>query len=119
MQSILEVAVWWLSIASIVWAMFEFDRLLRWEIEHYPQCWDEDGRPRGYLCKPPGAYVGPWWRPLEAKNRQIALARRWLFKTPNWALNHANCQSWLRRYRLASALGFFSIVFGAVLTFTS
>lgn len=82
--------------ASVLYGMHLFDRLVRWEYDHYRDLWERDGKPRGFL-----------WQAEECADISSTLAMKerqleWLFKAPCWIVRSAECRRWLMKMRLLS-----------------
>ncbi len=83
-------------IATILYQMSLFDRLIRWEYEHHRDQWERDGKPDGYFWR---AGESKFWSSDMAKKRLTGV---WLFKTPGWAATSPECRRWLAQTRVVS-----------------
>lgn len=93
-----------LALLAIVYAMWNFDRLVRWEYEHHRGEWERDGKPDGYFWKAEECKI---WASDMAKKR---LGVYWLIATPEWAANSLECRRWLVRMRVVA----FAFILSAV-----
>jgi len=70
-----------------------FDDLVKLQRKKYPEAWERDGCPRGFL---------PWSAQWKGPSRAGATQRcslLWLFKTPEWASSDLMAMACLRRFR--------------------
>jgi len=86
------------ALASVIYNMWLFDRLVRWEYDHQREQWQRDGSPDGYFWRPPGC---TFWSSDMAKKR---LGLLWLFSTPQWMAESPKCRRWLLQTRVISLL---------------
>lgn len=97
-------------IATILYQMSLFDRLIRWEYDHHRDQWERDGKPDGYFWR---AGECKFWSSDMAKKRLTGV---WLFKTPGWAATSPECRRWLAQTRITSlvaSLILLAVLFGA------
>jgi hypothetical protein len=80
-------------VAVLLSSFYFFDRLIRHEYRFYRDIWEKDGRPVGFLFRPPEAtYFGSGF----------ALQRCsfvWLFRTPLWVGGDSAAKTFLSRFR--------------------
>jgi hypothetical protein len=80
-------------LAVLLRSFYYFDRLMRHEYQFYRDTWEKDGRPLGFLFRPPEAtYFGSGF----------ALQRCWcvwLFLTPRWVGGDSAAKTLLSRFR--------------------
>jgi hypothetical protein len=79
--------------AVLISAFYFLDRLIRYEYQFHRDAWDRDGRPVGYLFRPPEA---TWFRSGFAFHR---CAFGWLFYTPQWTRDDSAARTLLSRLR--------------------
>lgn len=89
MTTILTLAVIIVG-ATVLYNLWLFDCLARWEYEHHREQWERDGKPSGFLT----------WRPKEPKSWSSGrveqhLNMKWTFKTPGWASASPECRHWI------------------------
>jgi hypothetical protein len=83
------------GLALLLYAFLMFDRIVRTEYEKNRIVWEADGRPCGFFWNAPECtLVRSGW----ARNR---LSFVWLFTTPSWSDDSAECKIWLRRLRVS------------------
>lgn len=92
------------ALALVVYVMWLFDRLVRWEYEHCPDQWERDGSPNGYFWR---ARECRFWSSDIAKHR---LGLAWQFHTPPWAADSRECRRWLLRMRIVAVIWYASIL---------
>jgi len=98
-------------ISAIVYQMWQFDCLIRWEFEHCREQWERDGKPSGFFWRPKDC---EFWSSNSAMHR---LAGVFIFSTPAWAAERSECRRWILRMRLAvlvaslCALSFIGVLF--------
>ena len=100
-------AILWLifmAIAlAIVYQMWLFDCLVRWEYEHRREQWERDGKPSGFYWRPKECV---FWLSNSAMHR---LAWAFIFKTPDWVAERPECRRWLALMRITSLIGILGI----------
>lgn len=109
MTAILTLAVVIVG-AAVLYNLWLFDCLARWEYEHNREQWERDGKPSGFLT----------WRPKEPKSWPSGrveqhLNMKWTFKTPGWASASPECRRWIIQKRittLAAALAIVAVLLG-------
>jgi hypothetical protein len=88
------LAVFGLALLSALIAAFYFlDRLIRHEYQFHREAWEQDGRPVGYLFRPP---EGTWLRSGFAFHW---CSFAWLFHTPPWVRDDSSAKRLLSRLR--------------------
>jgi len=97
-------------VLAIVYQMWLFDCLVRWEYEHHREQWERDGKPSGFHWRPKECV---FWLSNSAMHR---LAGVFIFKTPDWAAG-LECRRWLRLMRAAFLAGVVCIIAFAVVVF--
>jgi hypothetical protein len=98
---------------AIIYYMKLFDLLVGWEYQNHRDQWERDGKPDGFF-----------WRGAECIPRSSGLAKKrldvkWLFKTPDWAVQNTKCRFWLMQRRCiaaAVAVGILSVLAKLLLT---
>jgi hypothetical protein len=80
-------------IVFLISAFYFLDRLIRYEYQFHREAWERDGRPVGYLFRPPEA---TWFRSGFAFQR---CAFGWLFYTPQWTRDDPTATTLLSRLR--------------------
>jgi hypothetical protein len=80
-------------VAFLISAFYFLDRLIRHEYQFYRDAWERDGKPVGYLFRPPEA---TWFRSGFAFQR---VAFGWLFSTPPWTHGDSTAKRLLSRSR--------------------
>ncbi len=81
----------------LVTSFVAFTSLVKLEYaDHRPE-WEADGRPGGFLWRPPTSGVLPGLRSGLATN---ALSLKWLFITPSWARADTRARQLLLRLRI-------------------
>ena len=98
-------------IMTVVYQMWLFDRLVRWEYEHHREQWERDGKPSGFYWRPKECV---FWLSHSAMHR---LAGVFIFRTPEWAAERPECRRWLALMRAAMLAGVVGTVFFAVVVF--
>ena len=93
-MSVTMIIILAIGIPLIFYSFLMFDRLVKTEYAANRVAWEADGKPRGFYWNPPEC---SFFRSGWARNR---LSFLWLFSTPSWASDSAECQSWLRRLRI-------------------
>jgi len=96
------------TILAIVRMMWVFDCLVRWEHEHLPERWEQDGKPNGFF-----------WHPKERKFWQGDSSKQhlcliWFLSTPDWIPQIPECRRWLMLFRVAvliASLGSLGVAF--------
>ena len=83
------------AVIAVVYNMWLFDCLVRWEYQHHRGQWERDGKPDGYFWRPPECAA---WSSDLAKKR---VGLEWLFCTPEWA-ERSDCRRWLAQMRIIS-----------------
>jgi hypothetical protein len=83
------------AFGCMVYAAYNFDRLVQLQYADHFHAWDEDGRPSGFFWKPKDAH---WTSGLIAKER---LSIVWLFATPMWARGCKDARHHLHDMRAA------------------
>jgi len=71
-----------------------FDNVVRFEYTKNREAWEADGRPHGFLWRPPECTL---FRSTWATHR---LTLVWLFKTPFWASESSICKKNLVHFRI-------------------
>jgi hypothetical protein len=80
-------------VAVLLSSFYFFDRLIRHEHRFYRDLWEKDGRPIGFLFRPPEAtYFGSGF----AFQRCCFV---WLFRTPRWVGGDSAAKTFLSRFR--------------------
>ena len=80
-------------------AFRSYDRLIRFEYEYHRADWENDGKPFGYVWRPPeieepmGSLLA-FWR----------CGSKWLFKTPAWMSQDIEAMRLLKRFRQLNIL---------------
>ena len=100
------------AVCLVVYGMWLFDRLVRWEYEHHREEWERDGRPDGFFWRAEGCTS---WKSNIAKKR---LSVAWLFDTPLWAASAPECRPWLQHSRVVALIwgtGVLAILFHLLL----
>jgi hypothetical protein len=80
--------------ATVLYNMWLFDCLIRWEYEHHREEWERDGKPDGFFWR---AKDCKFWSSDMAKKR---ITGAWLLKTPAWASKSPECRRWLAHVRV-------------------
>ena len=93
-----------LACGAILYVMYIFDQLVRWEYDHHRDQWEHDGKPDGYFWRPEQS---TFWTSNAAKKQ---LGFIWLFKTPQWVIENPKCQRWLLQFRIISATAVFIVL---------
>ena len=79
-------------VAVLLRSFYSFDRLIRHEYRFHRDAWEKDGRPTGFLFRPPErTYFGSRF----ACQRSSA----WLFRTPRWVDGDSAAKTLLSRFR--------------------
>jgi hypothetical protein len=87
-------AVFLIALIGVLLASFYFlDRLIRYEYMFHRDAWEQDGRPNGFLFRPPEIR---WFRSSMAFQR---CAFGWPFYTPAWVRGDPVARSLHRRMR--------------------
>ena len=81
----------------LLWAFRAFNAFVRYEYENVPVQWNNDGRPRGYLWKPP-SQPGKTYKNMLLGHPSV-LAVKLLFITPNWVIPNTEAAGYLKRSR--------------------
>lgn len=107
-----EIVFLMVGILLIFYSFVMFDRLVKAEYAINKSAWEADGRPRGFFwnTRECTTFRSDW-----ARNR---LSFLWLFRTPSWVSDSAECQTWLRRLRIC-VLGLHIVVLSIFLTLGS
>jgi hypothetical protein len=92
-MSITVLFVFVVGMSLLLYSFRMFDRIVRAEYEVNRAAWEADGKPRGFFWSAPEC---TFFRSDWARNR---LSFVWLFKTPAWAVDSVDCQTWLTRFR--------------------
>ena len=98
-------------IFAIVYHMWLFDYLVRWEYEHHREQWERDGKPSGFFWRPKECV---FWSSHSAMHRLAGIV---IFRTPDWAAERPECRRWILGMRLTllaaglCALLFIGVVF--------
>ena len=100
------------GIPLIFYSFFMFDRLVKTEYAENRAAWEADGKPSGFFWSSPEC---SFFRSDWARNRVSFL---WLFSTPSWVNDSAECQSWLNRLRIC-VLGWNILLVTVFLALTS
>jgi hypothetical protein len=105
-------------LLSVVYGMWLFDCLVRWEHEHYREQWERDGKPDGYFWRAEDCAARSW----SSDSAKKRLGFVWLFRTPSWIAERTECRRWLVQMRVlsgATSLGVLGVlsrlVFGVLL----
>jgi hypothetical protein len=110
----MALIAWFIAMAiilAIVYQMWLFDCLVRWEYEHRREQWERDGKPSGFYWRPKESL---FWLSNSAMHR---LAGVLVFRTPDWAVEVPECRRWILQMRLSilvagiCALLFIGVVF--------
>src|SRR6266436_2152429 len=80
-------------ITVLLCALFTVSRLIQHQYQFHRTAWENDGRPIGYMWRPPEA---TWFRSQFAFHR-CALA--WPLSTPDWVHGDTAAEALLRRLR--------------------
>jgi hypothetical protein len=91
------------AMATILYQMSLFDRLIRWEYEHHRDQWERDGKPDGYFWR---AGECKFWSSDMAKKRLTGV---WLFKTPGWVATSPECRRWLAQTRVICLMSMLAV----------
>jgi hypothetical protein len=78
----------------VIYCIWLFDQLVRWEYEHHRAQWEKDGKPKGICWRAEGR---PMWEGDFAKLRVFFF---WAFNTPAWAKASPCCRRWLQHFRI-------------------
>jgi ABC-type anion transport system duplicated permease subunit len=81
-------------ILAIVYHMWLFDCLVRWEYEHHREQWERDGKPRGFYWRPKECV---FWLSHSAMQRLAGIV---VFRTPSWAVERPECRRWILGMRV-------------------
>jgi hypothetical protein len=100
-------------IAVLISAFYFLDRLIRYEYQFYRDAWERDGKPVGYIFRPPEA---TWFRSGFAFHR---VAFGWLFYTPPWTRGDPTAKTLLSRLRWCVLVWNVGIITFFVLLFAS
>jgi len=97
--------------ATVLYNLWLFNCLVRWEYEHHHVQWERDGKPTGLL-----------WRPKECKfwasgRVEQRLNLLWLFKTPEWAAQSPECRRWLVQRRIITSVASLVVLIVLLRTF--
>lgn len=95
-----------LILTILLPALALFDGLIEHEYEWQRDAWEADGRPGGYIWRPPGSRVSM---------NTTALFLIWLFRSPPWVRESRSCQRsvfWMRILMSLWLLGLLLIGFG-------
>jgi hypothetical protein len=79
--------------AFLISAFYFLDRLIRHEYQFYRDAWEQDGKPTGYIFRPPEAT----WLGSGFAFQRVAFG--WLFSTPPWTRNDSTAKRLLSRLR--------------------
>jgi hypothetical protein len=96
MINVITVALGMFGLAllgALIAAFYFLDRLIRHEYQFHREAWERDGRPVGYLFRPPEA---TWLRSSLAFHR---CSFAWLFQTPAWVRDDSSAKRLLSRLR--------------------
>src|SRR5689334_3592695 len=81
-------------VLPFYFACGSYDRLIQFEYEYYRGDWENDGKPFGYVWRPPE--IEKYMRSLLAF---WTCGGKWFFKTPAWMSQDIEAMSLLRRFR--------------------
>jgi hypothetical protein len=101
-QNGLNLALWIVSILAII-SYFLFARLVKIEHDNFYDQWEKDGKPHGIPFWYPSKKMGA----LGFRSYPLFISTLWLFKTPDWVINHPSAPKILRYYRFTSYIAFF------------
>jgi hypothetical protein len=88
------LSIFGIGLFVVLISAFHFlDRLIRYEYQFHREAWEQDGRPVGYLFRPPEA---SWFTSGFAFQR---CAFGWLFYTPHWVRDDSVARPLLSRLR--------------------
>jgi hypothetical protein len=93
---------------AVVYDLWLFDRLIRWEYEHEREQWERDGKPAGYFWR---ATECTFWSSMAAAKH---LGFVWLFKTPRWIADKPECRRCLFQIRVIALIIYLAV--GAVIS---
>ncbi len=80
-------------IGILLYAFFNFDRLVKIEYQRHKEDWIKDGKPIGFFWRAPES---SWFRSSFAMQN---LSMQWLFKTPDWTNNDPEATNHLKKLR--------------------
>ena len=78
-----------LLLPVLLGAFVTFNRLVCLEYTAHRENWVRDGRPLGFLWRPPAADCPGWWARAGWTFAQPRAVLFWLFRTPRWAAGNA------------------------------
>ena len=111
-MTLVVIVILTVGIQLIFYSFLMFDRLVKTEYATNRVAWEADGKPRGFFWNAPECL---FFRSDWARNR---LSFLWLFSTPSWVTDSAECQSWLKRLRIC-VLAWNILIVTVFLTLTS
>ena len=82
------------AVVVVVYSMWLFDCLVKWEYEHHRERWEQDGKPDGFFWR--AKECSRWSSDLAKKRVQLS----WLFEAPEWIMQRQECRSWLTQMRI-------------------
>ena len=91
-------------ILAIVYQMWLFDCLVRWEYEHRREQWERDGKPSGFYWRPKECV---FWLSNSAMHRLVGA---FIYSTPDWVAERPECRRWLALLRITSLAGIICIL---------
>ena len=80
-------------VCILLYAFFNFDRLVKIEYQKHNEDWIKDGKPAGFFWRAPDS---SWISSALATQK---LSFQWLFKTPEWTIDDAEARDRLRKLR--------------------
>jgi len=93
MLTVVLVIVGFTLAGVLISAFYFLDRLIRHEYQFHREAWENDGRPVGYLFRPPEA---TWFRSGFAFHRCSLV---WPVRTPRWVRDDLTAKRLLSRLR--------------------
>ncbi len=77
----------------LLYAFFNFDKLVKIEYQRHNEDWTKDGKPRGF-----------YWRASESTLISSSFAMQklsfvWLFRTPHWTNDDPEATAYLKKLR--------------------
>jgi len=96
----------------LLYAFFNFDRLVKIEYQRHNEDWIKDGKPRGFFWRAPES---SWIRSSFAMQR---LSMQWLFKTPDWINNDPEATNYLKKLRRLVLIFNISIIVWFIINMT-
>ena len=94
----------------LLYAIFNFDRLVKIEYQRYKEEWIKDGKPIGFFWRTPES---SW---LSSSFAMEKLTMQWLFKTPHWVNKDPEAMGRLRKLRRLVLFFNIGVIIWAVLS---